>query len=217
MDRGRPTIAVGTWGESMRPHRFWRTFAISASLLAGLALLPVASAMADDSRRDARAVVRDVNGTFLGVVSLQPSGGKLTVSGRLSGLTQGFHGFHVHAVGRCDPQAVDPATGNVVPFFTAGGHLNPGGATHGRHVGDLPVLYVSADGTARSSVDTDALTLAAIFDADGAAVIVHALPDNLAHIPTRYTAAGATAPGPDAATLATGDAGGRVACGVITR
>jgi Cu-Zn family superoxide dismutase len=201
----------------MRPHRFWRTFAISASLLAGLALLPVASAMADDSRRDARAVVRDVNGTFLGVVSLQPSGGKLTVSGRLSGLTQGFHGFHVHAVGRCDPQAVDPATGNVVPFFTAGGHLNPGGATHGRHVGDLPVLYVSADGTARSSVDTDALTLAAIFDADGAAVIVHALPDNLAHIPTRYTAAGATAPGPDAATLATGDAGGRVACGVITR
>jgi superoxide dismutase, Cu-Zn family len=199
----------------MRPHRFWRTFAISASLLAGLALVPAASAVADDSRRDARAVVRDVNGTFLGVVNLSPSGGKLTVSGRLGGLTQGFHGFHVHTTGRCDPNAVDPASGNVVPFFTAGGHLNPGGAVHGRHVGDLPVLYVSADGTARSSVDTDALTLAAIFDADGAAVIIHALPDNLANIPTRYSAAGVA--GPDAATLATGDSGGRVACGVITR
>jgi Cu-Zn family superoxide dismutase len=201
----------------MRPHRFWRTFAISASLLAGLALVPAASAVADDSRRDARAVVRDVNGTFLGVVSLQPSGGKLTVSGRLSGLAPGFHGFHVHAVGRCDPRAVDPATGQVVPFFTAGGHLNPGGVTHGHHVGDLPVLYVTADGTARSIVDNDALTFAAIFDADGAAVIVHALPDNLAHIPTRYTATGATTGGPDTATNATGDAGGRVACGVITR
>jgi len=200
----------------MRPHRFWRTLAISASLLAGLALLPVAaSAMADDGSRDARAVVRDVNGTFLGVVTLTPSGGKLTVSGRLSGLTQGFHGFHVHAVGRCDPQAVDPSTGNVVPFFTAGGHLNTTAATHGHHVGDLPVLYVSAGGSARSVVDVDALTFAAIFDADGAAVIVHALPDNLANIPTRYSAAGV--PGPDAATLNTGDSGGRVACGVITR
>jgi superoxide dismutase, Cu-Zn family len=199
----------------MRPHRFWKTFAISASLLAGMAVLPVASAVADDSRRDARAAVRDVNGTFLGVVSLTPSGGKLTVSGRLGGLTQGFHGFHVHAVGRCDPRAVDPATGTVVPFFTAGGHLNPGGTTHGRHAGDLPVLYVSADGTARSTVDTDALTLAAIFDADGAAVIVHALPDNLAHIPTRYSAGGVA--GPDTLTQNTGDAGGRVACGVITR
>jgi Cu-Zn family superoxide dismutase len=198
----------------MRPHPFWRTLAISASLLAGLALIPAGSAAADDGR-DVRAVVRDVNGAFVGVVNLSPSGGKLTVSGRLSGLTQGFHGFHVHAVGRCDPRAVDPATGAVVPFFTAGGHLNPGGSPHGRHAGDLPVLYVSADGTARSLADTDALTLAAVFDADGSAVIIHAAPDNYANIPTRYSAAGV--PGPDAATLATGDSGGRVACGVITR
>jgi superoxide dismutase, Cu-Zn family len=198
----------------MRPHRLLRTLAIFAALLAGLALIPGGSAVADDSR-DVRAVVRDVNGAFVGVVNLSSSGGKVTVSGRLGGLTQGFHGFHVHAVGRCDPRAVDPATGNVVPFFTAGGHLNPAGTTHGRHAGDLPVLYVAADGTARSLAETDALTLAAVFDADGSAVIIHAAPDNLANIPTRYSAAGV--PGPDAATLATGDSGGRVACGVITR
>ena len=50
-----------------------------------------------------------------------------------------------------------------------------------------------------------------LFDADGSAVIVHAGPDNYANIPTRYTG-----PVPDATTLATGDAGGRVACGVVT-
>jgi len=192
--------------------RTWRSIAISAVFLAGLAALPAASAGADDGSRGARAVVRDVNGAFLGVVSLQPSGGRLVVAGRLSGLGQGFHGFHVHSVGICDPRAVDPATGAVVPFFTAGGHLNPGGATHGHHAGDLPVLYVSADGSARSVVETDALTLSAIFDADGAAVIIHALADNYANIPTRY------APnGPDTATLNTGDSGGRVACGVVVR
>jgi superoxide dismutase, Cu-Zn family len=198
----------------MRANRFWRTLAISAAVLAGLALLPAASATADGSP-SARAVVRDVNNAFLGVVTMQADRGKLVVGGRLSGLAQGFHGFHVHSVGRCDPNAVDPATGNVVPFFTAGGHLNPGGTTHGHHAGDLPVLYVSADGRALSIVETAALTLAAIFDADGAAVIIHAAPDNLANIPTRYSAGGV--PGPDAATLATGDSGARVACGVVTR
>ena len=57
-----------------------------------------------------------------------------------------------------------------------------------------------------------------LFDADGSAVIVHGLPDNAAHIPTRYhshsTVAG-TPSGPDAATLATGDAGPGVTCGVL--
>jgi superoxide dismutase, Cu-Zn family len=190
-----------------------RRIALVAALVAGLAAVPVASASADGPR-GARAVVRDVNGVNLGTVLLQPIGGKLAVGGRLSGLTQGFHGFHIHAVGICDPRATDPS-GATVPFFTAGGHLNPGGATHGHHAGDLPLLYVAADGRASSLVETDSVTLAAILDADGGAIIVHALPDNYANIPTRYSAAGV--PGPDAATLATGDSGGRVACGVITR
>jgi Cu-Zn family superoxide dismutase len=110
---------------------------------------------------------------------------------------------------------VDPATGAVVPFFTAGGHLNPGGTTHGHHAGDLPSLKVSGDGRATAVTETSTVTLAQIFDADGAAVIVHAGPDNFANIPARYSAAGV--PGPDAATLATGDSGGRTACGVLVR
>ena len=60
---------------------------------------------------------------------------------------------------------------------------------------------------------SDRYDVESLFDADGSAFIVHAAPDNYANISTRYSAAGV--PGPDAATLATGDAGGRVLCGVI--
>jgi Cu-Zn family superoxide dismutase len=52
---------------------------------------------------------------------------------------------------------------------------------------------------------------------DGSAVIVHALPDNYANIPTRYRSAQTGAPGPDADTLKAGDSGGRVVCGVVRR
>ncbi|HEX6683367.1 MAG TPA: superoxide dismutase family protein [Candidatus Limnocylindrales bacterium] len=187
-----------------------------ALLATAVATLP-ASATADDSSRGARASIRDVNGVFLGSITIQSSDGKLVVGGRLSGLTAGFHGFHIHSAGVCDPRAVDPATGAVVPFFTAGGHLNPGGTGHGNHAGDLPSLKVARDGRTTSVTETDTVTLAQIFDADGAAFIVHAAPDNFANIPARYTSSTTGLTGPDAATLATGDAGGRFACGIIVR
>ncbi len=75
----------------------------------------------------------------------------------------------------------------------------------------MPVLLVGADGTAQASFTTDRVTLADVLDANGAAIIIHAAPDNYANIPTRYAPGG-----PDAATLATGDSGARVACGVVT-
>ncbi|ALG05714.1 superoxide dismutase family protein [Kibdelosporangium phytohabitans] len=173
----------------------------------------VASATAGDvaSHGVGRATVRSVTGAVLGSVRFEVSNRKILVTGRLSGIAPGFHGFHVHAVGVCDPNSTDP-NGVVVPFLTAGGHLNTGGTSHGAHAGDLPSLRVSADGTAVSVTENDQLNAAALFDADGSAIIIHALPDNFAHIPPRYAPAG-----PDATTLATGDAGGRIACGVVSR
>jgi Cu-Zn family superoxide dismutase len=120
----------------------------------------------------------------------------------------------VHAVGICDRRATDPA-GNVVPFASAGPHLDAGGHTHGSHSGDLPSLLVTADGTTVSTTATDRLSNALLFDADRSAIIVHAGADNFANIPARYSAAGV--PGPDAATLGTGDSGARFGCGVIVR
>jgi superoxide dismutase, Cu-Zn family len=174
---------------------------------------PNADAPTEASR--ARATVRNVTNEVLGVVTIaRTRDGKLALAGRLSGLAPGFHGFHIHQFGVCDPDATDPA-GNPTPFSTAGGHLNPAGVPHGQHAGDLPVLFVSRDGSARAAFDTDSASLAQILDADGSAFIVHAAADNYANIPSRYTSSTTGQPGPDDATLATGDSGGRVACGVI--
>jgi superoxide dismutase, Cu-Zn family len=103
----------------------------------------------------------------------------------------------------------------VVPFASAGPHLDAGGHTHGAHSGDLPSLLVTADGVTTAVTETDRLTSALLFEADNSAIIVHAAPDNFANIPPRYSAAGV--PGPDAATLGTGDSGARFACGVLVR
>jgi superoxide dismutase, Cu-Zn family len=146
------------------------------------------------------ATLRDAAGNKVGRVWLQEHrrSGTVAVFVRARALQPGFHGFHIHTTGRCDPP----------DFTTAGGHLNPTGATHGSHAGDLPSLLVNGDGTAMLATATDRFTLTDLRDADGSAVMIHSGPDNFANIPPRYGT-------PDQETLATGDAGTRVACGVV--
>lgn len=174
-----------------------RLAATGSSLVVGLAL-----AAGPAAAQAAKAELRNAQGEVVGAVTLTPGPGGVTVTVEAAKLPPGFHGFHLHAVGRCEPPG----------FTSAGGHLNPANAPHPRHAGDLPNLLVNADGTGALTVRTDRFRMDDLFDADGSAFIVHALPDNHAHIPTdRYR------PDPDATTLATGDAGGRIACGVVTR
>ena len=153
----------------------------------------------------AAAELHDAAGNEVGTVRFLPQGhDKVAVRATAARLPAGFHGFHVHAVGLCE-----------APFTSAGGHYNPGGTGHGAHAGDMPVLFVQGDGEVWAEFETDAFTIDELLDANGSAVIVHAGPDNYANIPTRYSSA--SGPGPDAATLATGDAGARIACGVVER
>jgi superoxide dismutase, Cu-Zn family len=167
------------------------------------------SATAHGDKDAARAVVRDRNGQRVAVVTLfHTSPGKVTVQLRARRLPPGFHGFHVHTVGVCDP-----ATG----FTSAGGHFNPTGAPHDDHAGDLPVLLVNADGTAQATVSTDRFSISQLLDADGSAMVVHAAADNYANIPTRYHSHDANVFGPDPTTLSAGDSGDRIACGRIRR
>lgn len=167
-------------------------------LIAWLAAL-TAPASASDSIAEAK--LHDRSGNQIGKLTLnQQANGNVLVQVRVHDLPPGFHGFHVHAVGECTP-----------PFTSAGGHFDKDKHAHGSHSGDLPVLQVNADGTAKATVHTDRFGVADLFDADGSAIIIHANPDNYANIPTRYVSA------PDAATLATGDAGDRIACGVMER
>ena len=167
---------------------------------------------------DAIARLKDAEGNFVGVVRFESEGNVVEVEADVKNVDVNageFHGFHVHQTGKCNPESVDPATGS--PFFSAGGHFNPSGEDHGDHAGDFPVLLVQSDGDADEEFDTDRFRLWQLFDRDGSAVIVHAGLDNYANIPERYHSHTEEVFGPDSATLATGDAGARFACGVVRR
>jgi len=152
--------------------------------------------------RAARATLLNAAGENVGTVRFERRGRSraLRVSVNVHKLSPGYHGFHVHTVGKCEAPT----------FMSAGPHLNPASADHADHAGDMPSLLVTSGGKAEARFTTDRFSLAQLRDADGSAVMVHALPDNQANIPKdRYD------PDPDATTLATGDSGARVACGPV--
>ena len=147
--------------------------------------------------------LRDGAGTAVGTVSFAATAWRsVDIQARVRGIRSGsgFHGFHIHAVGVCEPPT----------FMSAEGHLKAEGQIHGTHAGDMSSLLVKGNGTATLRLTTDRFTLADLRDADGSAVMVHSGKDNFANIPPRYAASG-----PDQETLDTGDSGDRVACGVI--
>src|SRR3954452_11420203 len=188
------------------------SIAVTAAALAAT-VIAVAADGTSGKAKPGSAVARltDQKGNFIGSVWFLPRpGGTLAVRASLSWLAEGFHGFHVHGVGKCE-----------TPFTTAGPHLNPAAVVHGLHAGDMPALQAGKSGTTWLEFQTDRLTVAELMDADGSAVVVHASPDNLANIPARYHAhtpdSSSTTFGADASTAGTGDSGDRIACGVVQR
>jgi superoxide dismutase, Cu-Zn family len=141
----------------------------------------------------ATAEMRNLEGQPVGQVQLRETPHGLIVTAEFNGLPEGAHGFHIHAVGQCEP-----------PFQSAGGHFNPDGHQHGmanpegKHAGDLPNIHVAASGAGAVEHFAVGLTLDALFGEGGAAIVVHAGTD-------------------DHTTDPTGNAGDRIACGVITR
>ena len=179
----------------------------TAVLLMSLLAASGTSARADDA--SAKAKLFDKDGNAVGrVMFVQKPDDLVEVRVEVTNLSpdqQGFHGFHIHGVGVCDPTGPKP-------FDSAGAHFDLDGHSHPHHTGDMPVLLVNAEGTGKARFRTDRFSVADLFDANGSAVIVHEVEDNYANIPVdRY------APPPDATTLRTGDAGARIACGVIER
>jgi superoxide dismutase, Cu-Zn family len=127
-----------------------------------------------------------------GLVVFTQKDGYVEITGEVKGLTPGKHGFHIHEFGDCSES----------DFMCAGGHFNPTGKHHGgpedadRHAGDLGNITADDSGKATINMKDRVLRLSGPTSIIGRGVIVHAKADDLRTQPS-------------------GDAGARVACGVI--
>jgi superoxide dismutase, Cu-Zn family len=200
---------MNTGRHEMRQGRRWTLAAAGAALLGGLTAV-TAAVPAQGHGWEARTILRDASGARVGTVKFDGNARGTVVKVVVHGVTVGldeFHGLHIHAndaKAACDPTA--PAFTNV------GGHWNPTGVTHSHHHGDLPSLLILTDGTGTARFATGRFEPDHL---DGKAVILHAGVDNFGNIPDRYSTGVPPIAGPDATTKATGDSGGRIACGII--
>ena len=203
-------MSTTSTGTKRSPSRKVALATLTTLALTGAASLAITSGSASGAGWEAGAVIRDAQGHKVGAVKFEGDEHGTVVKVSLENIGVGrdtYHGLHLHANdagGACDPAAPSG------PFTNVGGHWNPGGVNHGLHAGDLPAILVLGGGTANARSVTGRFDPSEIA---GRAVIVHAGPDNFANIPTRYATGGVA--GPDTATYATGDAGGRIACGII--
>lgn len=161
-------------------------------------LLTSAATLAAETSTSLNLVTAQGVGAAVGSVRISETPYGLLFQPALQGLPPGLHGFHVHENGACTPAQKN---GAAVAALAAGGHLDPHGTKkHGEpwgdgHLGDLPPLYVAADGSATQPVLAPRLKLA---DVSGRALMLHAGGDNHADQPAPL-----------------GGGGERVACGVI--
>jgi Cu-Zn family superoxide dismutase len=164
------------------------------------------------------AQLKLADGTTVATADIEFAGGFATVTVETTApgeLTPGFHGLHIHSVGKCEASSVAPTGGAPGDFNSAGGHFQKAGHTTHPASGDLTSLQVRADGTAKLVTTTDAFTAEDLLGGAKTAIIIHEKADNFANIPPeRYQQVNGNPP-PDETTMATGDAGKRVACGVI--
>jgi Cu-Zn family superoxide dismutase len=167
---------------------------IPLSLLALLGAVSGCANVDTATKTAARTEVAPTQGnTAKGSVTFTQEADGVKIVANISGLKPGSHGFHIHEKGDCSaPDAT-----------SAGGHFNPNQQPHGKtgdaahHVGDLPPLEADAAGNAKLSAVVQGVALSGDNTIVGRGLIVHAAPD-------------------DFKTQPTGNAGGRVACGVIT-
>lgn len=175
-----------------------RSRALALAAAAALGLGGCAGLQPSPAETAARAELRNAAGQAVGTATFTQVGGALRVLLEVQGLPPGPKAVHVHAAGRCESPGFTSAGDHFNPMSRQHGALNPAGP----HAGDLPNITVGADGRGRLESTTELMTLlggpTSVFDADGSALIVHAAADDFKTDPT-------------------GNAGARLACGVITR
>src|SRR6185295_12012103 len=167
-----------------------------AAVLAGFAAIALAA------NKPVTVTLKDGMGKEVGTAKLSdgPGGKGVKIDLKVKGLAAGEHAIHIHGTGKCEGPA----------FTTAGGHFNPANAHHGMnnaespkpHAGDMPNFMVKANGTAKLTVDAAKVTLGeganSVFAGGGTALVIHAKGDDMKSDPS-------------------GNAGDRIACGVVEK
>jgi Cu-Zn family superoxide dismutase len=176
-----------------------RALHLSVVLAAAAALGCTRGAVVETApqRSIAHADLSDASGQPVGSATLTQTPHGVLIAAQLHDLPPGQHAFHIHAVGECTP-----------PVTSAGGHFNPTNRQHGiknpagMHAGDMPNITVPESGTIQFEVLDEMTSISEggnrILDDDGAALVIHATADDYTSDPA-------------------GNAGARIACGVITR
>jgi len=146
----------------------------------------------------ATATLKNAAGEQVGTATLTARNGTVLITATFSKLPPGMHALHIHTTGSC-----------TAPDFTsAGGHFNPAGKKHGKdnpegaHAGDLPNFEVDASGAGKVSTGVSGVSLGegpdSLFHTGGTALVVHGAADDYKTDPA-------------------GNAGPRIACGVIEK